>query len=112
MIVENGEWIMTSLEYDDPNCIHSPKELIEYINKVGFLPLFGNDIPGFSVEEHTWYMGWWSGNAEDEEIKKEKNTACLYPYCFRRRWCGDISIYHQPIKKSLKCREKESENIC
>ena len=81
MIVENGEWIMTSLEYDDPNCIHSPKELIEYINKVGFLPLFGNDIPGFSVEEHTWYMGWWSGNVEDdpwmwrEEIAKSKEVA-------------------------------------
>lgn len=81
MIVENGEWMITGLEYDDPNCIHSPKELIEYVKEVGFLPLFGNDIPGFSVEEHTWYMGWWSGNADDdpwmwrEEIAKSKEVA-------------------------------------
>ena len=26
---------------------------MEYINKVGFLPLFKNEIPGFSLEERT-----------------------------------------------------------
>ena len=99
MIVESGEWIMTSLEYDDPNCIHSPKELIEYIKKVGFLPLFGNDITGFSVEEHTWYMGWWSGNAEDdpwmwrEEIAKSKEVA--YGKFFDKK-AGFISLEWLP----------------
>ena len=35
-------------------------EAIEYINKVGFLPLFKNDIPGFSLEERTVPELWWS----------------------------------------------------
>lgn len=35
-------------------------EAIEYINKVGFLPLFKNDIPGFSLEDRTVPELWWS----------------------------------------------------
>ncbi len=99
MIVENGEFIMTALEYDDPNCIHSVEELIEYIDKVGFLPLFGNEIPGFSVEEHTWYMGWWSGNAEDdpwmwrEELAKSRKVA--YGKFFDKK-AGFISLKWLP----------------
>ena len=49
MSTENGAWYIKGLEYDDPGCLHSPRELIEYVTRVGFLPLFGNDIPGFSV---------------------------------------------------------------
>ena len=59
---ENGEWIMRGLEPDDPLCIKSPEELTELIIKVGFLPLFRNSIPGFSVEEHTVAANWWSDN--------------------------------------------------
>lgn len=44
----------------DERCIRTVEELIEYINKAGFLPLFKNDIPGFSVEEHTNAADWWS----------------------------------------------------
>lgn len=45
MSVENGEWIMHGLDESDPACIHSVEELIEYIDQVGFLPLFKNEIP-------------------------------------------------------------------
>ena len=31
---------------------------------MGFLPLFQNEIGGFSVEEHTAARSWWSGEAE------------------------------------------------
>lgn len=34
--------------------IHSAEEAIAYIKKIGFLPLFKNDIPGFSLEERTF----------------------------------------------------------
>lgn len=53
MAIENGEWIMRGLDWDDPSRIRSWEELIGWINEVGFLPLFKNEIPGFSVEEHT-----------------------------------------------------------
>ena len=58
----NGEWIMNGLKESDPACIHTVDELCAYIEKVGFMPLFKNDIQGFSVEEHTEARYWWSGN--------------------------------------------------
>lgn len=61
---ENGTWIMYGVEWDDPECLHTVDEATEYINKVGFLPLFRNDIPGFSLEERTAPEFWWSGDVE------------------------------------------------
>ena len=53
MAYEQGEWIMRGLRRDDPARLHSPRELIERVNACGFLPLFRNGVPGFSVEEMT-----------------------------------------------------------
>ncbi|WP_081832835.1 AlkZ-related protein [Oribacterium sp. P6A1] len=61
---ENGTWIMHGVEWDDPECLHTVDEAIEYINEVGFLPLFKNDIPGFSLEERTVSEYWWSEDLE------------------------------------------------
>jgi len=58
---ENGEWIMRGVRREDPRCLHSPEELIDAIDEIGFLPLFRNAVPGFSVEERTEASGWWSG---------------------------------------------------
>jgi len=60
----NGEWIMHGLDWDDPGCIHSADELTKVIETYGFLPLFQNEIEGFSVEEMTDPGCWWCGNAE------------------------------------------------
>lgn len=65
MANEAGEWIMYGVEEDDPCCIKTVEELIAYIDEVGFLPLFKNDIPGFSVEERTVSTYWWTGNERD-----------------------------------------------
>lgn len=56
------EWVLHGVPEDDPKCIHTVQELIDYINQVGFLPLFKNEIPGYSVEEKTVSTYWWSGN--------------------------------------------------
>lgn len=61
---ESGEWIMHGMKWNNPECIHSVAEAIEYINKVGFLPLFKNDIDGFSLEERTVPEYWWSDDPE------------------------------------------------
>ena len=61
---ENGEWIMYGVDEDDPYRIKSVPELISYINEIGFLPLFKNTSPGFSVEERTLARDWWSGDPE------------------------------------------------
>ena len=59
------KWTMRGLPDDHPGCIKTPEALLEYINKAGFLPLFRNSAPGFSVEEHVSADNWWTGNASD-----------------------------------------------
>ena len=59
---EHVEWIMHGLSESDPRCLRSPAELSAYIDKVGFLPLFKNQVSGFSVEELTAPDYWWSGD--------------------------------------------------
>ena len=66
MDVENGVWIMRGLSQDDPGCIPGWRALMGWIDQVGFLPLFQNEIEGFSVEEHTAARGWWSGDPEQD----------------------------------------------
>ena len=61
---ESGEWIMHGMKWDNPDCIHSVDEAIKYINEFGFLPLFKNEIDGFSLEERTVPKYWWSDNPE------------------------------------------------
>ncbi len=63
---ESGEWILYGVDWNDPECIHTVDEAIEYINSIGFLPLFKNDIPGFSLEERTVPEYWWSGDKEKD----------------------------------------------
>ena len=62
---ENGTWVMYGVSRDDPECLHTVDEAIEYIKEIGFLPLFKNDIPGFSLEERTVPEYWWS---EDPKV--------------------------------------------
>ncbi len=56
---------MYGLKDNDPECLKTVEEAVAYIEKTGFLPLFKNQIPGFSLEEHTSPGHWWSGDARD-----------------------------------------------
>ena len=66
MSVENGEWIMRGLAWDDPYRVRTWRELVNWINEAGFLPLFANEIQGFSVEEHVSPNFWWTGDREQD----------------------------------------------
>ena len=52
MANESGTWIMHGLDWDNPYRIRTYRELINWINEIGFLPLFKNEVEGFSAEEH------------------------------------------------------------
>ncbi len=65
MAVEDGAWIMKGVDWDHPDCMHSIADLEEYVHEVGFLPLFANEVEGFSVEEWTDPNCWW---CEDEAV--------------------------------------------
>ena len=88
---ENGEWIMRGVSEEDPRCIKSAEELVEYIEKVGFLPLFRNEISDFSVEERTVAEHWWSGDKQRDpwewrgEIARSGKVA--YGKFFHRKAC-------------------------
>jgi hypothetical protein len=66
VITIDGKWVMEGLNYQDANRIKSSNELSDYINEVGFLPLFKNNIEGFSVEEITATDSWWSDRPEED----------------------------------------------
>ena len=61
--------------------IESIKELYNFIQMIGFLPLFSNSVPGFSVEDHTRASAWWTGDPETDPwvwrqiLAKDENTA-------------------------------------
>lgn len=93
MSVENGQWIMYGIDADDPRCIHTPDELAAYVRRTGFVPLFGNTVKGFSVEEMTEAKHWWSGDGQDPWAWREqlcKREDILYGKFFRRK-AGFIS---------------------
>ena len=51
---------MRGVPESDPACIHSAEELEQEITRLGFLPLFAGEVPGFSVEERTVPENWWT----------------------------------------------------
>ncbi len=66
MAVEDGMWIMRGLDWNDPYRIRTWQELVNWINEVGFLPLFANGIEGFSAEEHVSPDYWWTGIRQED----------------------------------------------
>lgn len=96
---ESGEWIMRGIADSDPRCIHTMDEMIAYINKVGFLPLFQNEVPGFSVEEVTNDSFWWTGHERDPWLWREKiarSHEAVYGRFFDRK-NGFISLRWLPV---------------
>jgi len=72
---ESGEWIMQGLAWDDPDRIRSWRELIAYVQEVGFLPLFRNEAVGFSAEERVSPLFWWTGDPEQDPWEWRKLIA-------------------------------------
>ena len=66
MEVIGDQWIMKGCIPGCPGCVYQPEELVTLLEQVGFLPLFSNEIPGFSVEEHVLSAAWWSGDPEND----------------------------------------------
>ena len=74
-MIEEERWVMHGLPKDDPSCIKSVDKLAQYIDQVGFLPLFRSDIPGFSAEEHTAAEDWFCGDPDRDPWEWRKIIA-------------------------------------
>ena len=90
-MVEEERWVMHGLNADDPNCIKSVEQLQAFIEEIGFLPLFRNEIPGFSVEEHTAADSWWSEDPECDPWEWRKIIAGNGRIC-STSWNGCLSM--------------------
>ena len=60
----NGEFIMAGCDPSD--ALHTVSDCAAFIRTIGFIPLFSNAIPGFSIEEHTAVSQWWTGDPETD----------------------------------------------
>jgi len=90
----NGEWYMSGCSPTAPNCLHDTVDLIALIHRIGFIPLFENSIPGFSVEENTPADFWWTGDSERDpwewRMILARDPEIAYGKMFHRR-AGFIS---------------------
>ena len=97
---EAGEWIIHGVKWNDPKCIQDVDEAVEYINRVGFLPLFKNEIPGFSLGERTVAEYWWSDDPVRDpwrwRIAIAKKHDILYGKFFAKK-AGFISKKWLPV---------------
>lgn len=84
--------------------IKSPADLIEAINKYGFLPYFRNSIEGFSIEEHIEPRYWFGDEEGAWEWKGSviQKTGCGYGKFFERKavyiskeWFPDFANYRR-----------------
>lgn len=73
--------------------IRSQQDMIRLIDAFGFLPFFANEIPGFSIEEHTppelWYNGSVDGRDDwpvwDWKGPVIQKSGALYGKLFRKK---------------------------
>lgn len=74
--------------------IQSEAELAALVQEVGFLPLFQNEIHGFSVEDHTPAALWFSDEADGPWEWKGpviRSGGCVYGKFFHGK-AGFISM--------------------
>jgi hypothetical protein len=100
MVEIDGKWIMEGLDRSDPSRIKTSAELTEFIDELGFLPLFKNTVKGYSVEEMTAAQGWFGGILGEDPWKWREVLAeegkVAYGKLFANR-AGFISREWYPI---------------
>ena len=88
-------------------CIRTKKDLTDAVEAYGFLPLFANSVPGFSVEEHAVPEVWYSPGSDDWPVWEWKGpvireTGCAYGKFFEkkavfisREWFPDFANFRR-----------------
>ena len=67
--------------------IYAKEDLEEAVQALGFLPLFANEIPDFSIEEHTVPKAWFSEEPGVWEWKGSviRESGCAYGKFFGKK---------------------------
>ncbi len=84
--------------------VRRKQDLIDAVERFGFVPLFRNAVPGFSVEEHVVPEAWFSGEEGVWEWKGPviRESGCAYGKFFEnkavfvsREWFPDFANYRR-----------------
>ena len=86
--------------------IYSPKDMEQLVLEWGFLPFFRNDIPGFSIEEHTPPELWYDSESGDWAPWDWKGPvarmgSCVYGKLFWKK-AGFVSMEWFPDLANLR----------
>ena len=68
--------------------ISTAGDLEDLIAEIGFIPLFRNAVPGFSVEEHTEGSLWWSGDADTDPWEWRMTIASAHKIAYGKFFSG------------------------
>ena len=91
---------MRGLDWEDPYRIRSWQELVNWINEIGFLPLFANPVTGFSAEEHVSSLFWWTGNLQEDPWEWREIIARSHQVAYGKLFdkkAGFISLEWLPV---------------
>ena len=96
----NGEWYMKGCGREDPGRLRTVDQAAALIREIGFLPLFSNEIPGFSVEERSWSGDWWTDDPDRDpwswRQELSRRPEILYGKFFDRK-AGFVSADWFPV---------------
>lgn len=102
----DGAWIMKGCAPSAGDRLRTPEDLLDLVMKIGFLPLFSNEIPGFSVEEHTLADDWWMDDPATDPWAWRQLLASNAHVCYgkffdkkagfvSREWFPDFANYRR-----------------
>ncbi|MBE6993184.1 MAG: hypothetical protein E7423_00855 [Ruminococcaceae bacterium] len=85
--------------------IRTERDMVEAVNVFGFVPLFENSIPGFSIEEHVAREAWF-GSGQDGVWEWKgpviRDSGCAYGKFFERKaafvsaeWFPDLANWRR-----------------
>ena len=85
--------------------IRTERDMVEAVNAFGFVPLFENSIPGFSIEEHVAREAWF-GSGQDGVWEWKgpviRDSGCAYGKFFERKaafvsaeWFPDLANWRR-----------------
>ena len=88
-------WIMKGLEWDNPLRIRSATALTAWVEEIGFLPFFANEITGFSAEEHVAADAWWTGNKATDPWEWREEIAASHAVAYGKFFDGRAGFISQ-----------------
>ena len=81
-------WIMKGLSWDDPHRIRTAGELAAWVEEIGFLPFFANEVAGFSAEERVAADAWWTGSQATDPWEWREEIAASHAVAYGKFFDG------------------------